>query len=130
MIKNIELVSMLLGIVAGLQVINIVLGSLDAMLEKNFNWKKFFYGIFKALVNALCIVGTCALADLFAEILNMIEGITISVEIVSSIEIISVVVIWCVDLFKDILEKIKKTKELKYVSYDDIHYNDGSGVSE
>ena len=129
-IKNIELVSYLLAIVGGLQIVNITLGSVNGMVEETFNWKKFFIGVLKAIVNALCIVATCVLCDLFAQVLNMIDGLSIGVELVSTLEIIAVVVVWAIDLFKDILDKIKKLKTLKYVAYEDVKYNEGNGVSE
>lgn len=128
-IKNLQLVSYLLAIVGGLQIINITLGSVNGMMEETFEWKKFFVGVLKAIVNAICIVGTCVLCDLFAQVLNMIEGLTIGVDLVSTLEIIAVVVVWAIDLFKDILDKIKKLKTLKYVSYDDVVLDDGRGTN-
>ena len=119
-IQNAKLVGYLLAIVGGLQIINIILGSVNGMMNEEFDYKKLLMGILKAIVNALCIVATCVLADLFAEVLNTIEGLQISVELVSAIEIVSVVVVWAIDLFKDILDKIKKLKELKYITYDDV----------
>ena len=119
-INNIKLVGYLLAIVGGLQIINIILGSVNGMMEETFEWKKFFIGILKAIVNAICIVATCVLCDLFAQVLNMIEGLSIGVDLVSTIEIIAVVVVWAIDLFKDIFEKIKKLRTLKYISYEDV----------
>lgn len=119
-LNNIKLVGYLLAIVGGLQIINIILGSVNGMMEETFEWKKFFIGILKAIVNAICIVATCVLCDLFAQVLNMIEGLSIGVDLVSTIEIIAVVVVWAIDLFKDIFEKIKKLRTLKYISYEDV----------
>lgn len=127
-IENIKTLVYLLVIVGGLSIINIVLGTINGAMEQKFDWKKFLFGILKAIVNALCVVATCVFADMFAQILNTIEGITIGVEIVSALEIIAVVITWCIDLFKDVLEKIKALKTLKYVAYEDVRYNDGDGV--
>lgn len=120
MITNIKTLSYLLAITGGLMLINIVLGATQGTMAKEFDFKKFLFGILKALVNALCILGTCCLADIFAQVLNMIEGITISAQVVSVIEILSVVVAWDIDLFKEVFEKIKSLKEMKYISYDDV----------
>lgn len=120
MIKNIETISMLLAISGGLMIINIILGTLNGTMTERFDFKKFFFGIIKALVNALCIVGTCCLCDIFAQVINTIDGITISTQVISTLEIIAVVVAWCLDLFKDVFEKIKALKDMKYVSYDNV----------
>lgn len=120
---------LLLAIVGGLEIINIVLGTILGTCTIKFDFKKFLFGILKAIVIAICIVGTCYLCELFAFTLNSIEGIEIKTEIVNAIEIVCVVVAWCVDLFKEVLEKIKSLKDLKYISYDDV-ITTGGNVDE
>lgn len=120
MIQNVKVLSYLLLIVGGLMLVNIVLGTINGTMEDKFDWKKFLFGFLKAFINALCILAVCVLCDLFAQVLNMIEGIAISAEVITSLEIIAVAVAWCIDLFKEVLEKIKALKELKYISYDDV----------
>lgn len=127
--NNIQTLIYLLVIVGGLEITNIVLGTLMGTMETSFNLKKFLFGILKAIVIALCIVATCVLAEMFAFVLNQIEGITITAQIVSALEIIMVIVAWCLDLFKDILEKIKGIKTLKFISYADV-YDKGYGEED
>ena len=119
-IQNIKTITMLLAICGGLMVINIILGTINGAMTDNFDWKKFLFGILKAIVNAVCIVGTCCLCDVFAQVINTIDGISISTEVISTLQIICVVVAWCLDLFKDVFEKIKSLKTMKYVSYEDV----------
>lgn len=129
-IENIKTIIMLLAITGGLMIINIVLGSVNGAMKEKFDWKKFLFGVLKAIVNAICIVGTCCLCDIFAQVINTIDGIAISTEIVSTLEIIAVVVAWCLDLFKDVFEKIKSLKDMKYVAYDDVKVKYAKDVNE
>ena len=121
---------MIIICVAMLYVLNSVLGLAIAYFKSETDIKKFIVSQARNIVVLLCIFGTCYALNVFAITLNLIDGITLSTDYVCTVEIIGIVVVWCVDLAKDIFEKLKSFKDLKYVSYDDVHYNDGNGVEQ
>lgn len=102
-----------------LRIINIVLGSIDAMFKKEFDWGKFFSGIEKMVIVAITILMTILSLNLFTYGLSLID-ISIPKDTVSSFQCVLIVVTWCYDLALEVIEKIKVMKELKYISYDDV----------
>lgn len=102
-----------------LRIINIVLGSIDAMFKKEFDWGKFMSGIEKMVIVAITILMTILALNLFAYGLTLID-VVLPKDMVSAFEVVLIVVTWCIDLAKEVTEKIKAMKELKYVKYDDI----------
>lgn len=102
-----------------LRIINIVLGSIDAMFKKEFDWGKFMSGIEKMVIVAVTILMTILALNLFAYGLTLID-VVLPKDMVSAFEVVLIVVTWCIDLAKEVTEKIKAMKELKYVKYDDI----------
>ena len=102
-----------------LRIINIVLGSIDAMFKKEFDWGKFFSGIEKMVIVAITILMTILSLNLFTYGLSLID-ISIPKDTVSSFQCVLIVVTWCYDLALEVIEKIKAMKELKYISYDDV----------
>lgn len=103
-----------------LRIINIVLGSIDAMFKKEFDWGKFMSGIEKMVIVAITILMTILALNLFAYGLTLID-VVLPKDMVSAFEVVLIVVTWCIDLAKEVTEKIKAMKELKYVKYDDIY---------
>ena len=114
-----EVVVVFLIVAGGMYITNILLGSLNAMFTKEFDWKKFFYGVAKAVVACLAILLFCLLLNLFNYGLTLIN-ITIPDTVITILEVIGVLVGWCYDLALDIFDKIKGLKTLKYIKYDDI----------
>ena len=120
--SNMEAPIVFLIVAVVLRVINIVLGSVDAMFKKEFDWGKFFSGIEKMLVVALSILMTIITLNLFAYGLSLVD-VKLPDQMVSAFTVVLIVLTWCVDLAIEVTEKIKAQKELKYISYDDIDLN-------
>lgn len=102
-----------------LRICNIILGSIDAMFHKDWDWGKFFSGIEKMVVVAITILMVIMTLNLFAYGLALIN-VTLPKDMVSAFQVVLIIVTWCVDLAIEVAEKIKAMKDLKYVSYDDI----------
>lgn len=119
---KIEVVIVFLIVAGGMYVVNIVLGSLNALFTNEFDWKKHLYGVAKAVVACCSILMFCLLLNLFSYGLSLIQVILPDF-VVTIVEVICIIVGWCYDLSLDIIEKIKGLKTLKYISYDDIQQN-------
>lgn len=124
--SNLETIALMLIVVNSLYLINIILGTIQGSFVEKFNWKKFLFGFVKAFVANACIFGLCYVLNLFALTLQLTKDITISTDIITTAEVIIILTTWAVDLIKDIIEKVKKLKELKYVTYDDVQINKSS----
>lgn len=114
-----EVVVVFLIVSGGMYVVNIILGSLNAIFSKEFDWKKHIYGVAKAFVACLSILFFCILLNLFSYGLSLVD-IHIGDNVITILQVIGVLVGWCYDLALDIFDKIKGLKTLKYISYDDI----------
>lgn len=120
--ENLDTVVLMLIVINSLYLINIVLGTVKGTFGENgnFDWKKFLFGFLKELITSVCIFALCYVLNLFALTLQLTNDITISTDIITTAEIIIILVTWAIDLVKDIVEKVKALKQLKYISYDDI----------
>lgn len=127
---NLAYVILLEIIVAGLFIFNTILGAILGTISNGWDWKHFVFGLLKNLGMLLVIIGVCYVLNLFVLTMNLIGTISIDTDFLTTMEIMGILVAWGVDLTKDIVEKIKSYKQLKYISYEDIHYNDGNGVSQ
>lgn len=121
LIDKMDVVVIFLIVAGGMYVTNIVLGSLNALFTNEFDWKKHFYGVAKAVVACLAILLFCVLLNLFNYGLSQID-IIVPDSVVTILQTIGVIVGWCYDLAIDIFDKIKGLKSLKYISYDDIKF--------
>lgn len=119
---KIEIVIVFLVVAGGMYVVNIILGSLNAIFTNEFDWKKHIYGVAKAFVACFSILMFCLLLNLFSYGLSLIQVI-LPDSVVTIVEVICIIVGWCYDLSLDIVDKIKGLKNLKYISYDDIQQN-------
>ena len=117
--NDIEAPIVFLFVAIVLRIANIILGSIDAMFKKDWDWGKFISGIEKMVVVAITILMVIMTLNLFAFGLTLIN-ISIPKEMVSAFQVVLIIVTWCVDLSIEVAEKIKAMKDLKYVSYDDI----------
>lgn len=120
--SNLEAPIVFLIVAIVLRICNIVLGSINSMFKKDFGWEKFFSGIVKMFVVSITILMVIIILNLFAYGLTLID-VVIPQDTVSAMTVILIIVTWCVDLAKEVAEKIKSLKELKYTSYDDIQLN-------
>lgn len=121
--ENLETVVLMLIVVGSLSGINIVLGTIIGTFTEKFDVKKFFFGILKAFIIGLCIFVFCYTLNLFALTLQLTKDITISADFITTVEVFTILIVWALDLAKDIIEKIKSMKTLKYVKYTDIQIN-------
>ena len=119
---KIEVVIVFLIVAGGMYIVNIILGSLNAIFTNEFDWKKHLYGVAKAVVACCSILMFCLLLNLFSYGLSLINVVRPD-SVVTIIEVICILVGWCYDLSLDIIDKIKGLKTLKYISYDDIQQN-------
>lgn len=122
-----DVVVVFLIVSGGMYIVNIVLGSLNALFTKEFDWKKHLYGVAKAFVMCLCILLYCVLLNLFSYGLSMID-IVLPDHVITVLEVIGIIVVWCYDLSIEIFEKIKGMKSLKYIKYEDIQTSDKKDV--
>lgn len=120
--SNMEAPIVFLIVAIVLRVCNIILGSIDAMFKKDFDWGKFFSGIEKMVVVAITILMVITTLNLFAYGLTLIE-VVLPKDTVSAFEVVLIIVTWCIDLAKEVTEKIKSLKDLKYVKYEDVQIN-------
>lgn len=116
---NLITILLLLLCIGLFEISNIVLGMIVNMFKEGFNVKKFFMGLVKAIITMLVILVYCYALNLFQLTLKQVD-ISISTQIITVLEVVTVITAWGLDLAKDCLEKIKSLKELKYISYDDV----------
>jgi len=126
--ENLETIILMLIVVTSLYAINILFGTIVGTFTESFKPKKFFFGILKCLVADTGIFAFCYTLNLFSLTLQLTKDITISADFITTIEVFTILVVWAIDLGKDIIEKIKSMKTLKYVSYDDVQINVQSEV--
>lgn len=121
--ENLETVVLMLIVVGSLSGINIVLGTIIGTFTEKFDVKKFFFGILKAFIIGLCIFVFCYTLNLFSLTLQLTKDVTISTDFITTVEVFTILIVWAIDIAKDIVAKIKSMKELKYVKYEDIQIN-------
>lgn len=128
--ENLSWVVLAIICVAMLYTINSLLGCAIAYFKDKIDWNKLGVSTLRNIVVCLCIFASCYALNVFVLTLNIVEGVTINVDMVTAMEILTIVITWCIDLAKDIVEKFKSFKELKYVKYEDVVLDDGIGDSE
>lgn len=129
---NLATVVLMLIVVDSLNLINILFGTVVGTFGKNgkFDIKKFLFGFLKALLASAGIFALCYVLNLFALVLQLTNDITISTDFITTAEVIIILVTWAVDLIKDIVEKVKSMRELKYISYEDVQRQVNQGTQE
>lgn len=110
MINNLITVACMLGILGLMIVINTVLGSILANKRNEFDIKKFFKGIVKAITIALCILLFCVTLELVPVVLSRVN-IEIPSDLITVLEIVLTTLtaykkyaVDCFDKFKKILD--------------------------
>lgn len=132
--ENLELIALLLIGDLGTTFINIALGTIIGSKENGFDFKKFFFGFAKLVGSQVLIFGFCYFlnlisltVDLFEKYLHMqIFADDAQTVIVAVIDVAAVIWARLYDTCKDVLEKIKSLKTLKYISYDDIQIQENA----
>lgn len=121
--ENLETILLMLIVVTSLYFINILFGTIVGTFKDSFNIKKFLFGFLKCIVADIGIFVFCYTLNLFSLTLQLTKDITISADFITTIEVFTILIVWAIDLAKDIIEKIKSMKELKYISYEDVQIN-------
>lgn len=130
--ENLDTVVLMLIVVNSLYLINILFGTVQGTFGENgkFDLKKFLFGFLKEIIASVGIFALCYVLNLFALVLQLTNDITISTDIITTAEVIIILITWAVDLIKDIIDKIKSLKTLKYVSWDEIQYQINTDTQE
>lgn len=120
--ENLDTVVLMLIVVNSLYLINILFGTVQGTFGEDgkFDLKKFLFGFLKEIIASLGIFALCYVLNLFALVLELTNDITISTDIITTAEVIIILVTWAIDLIKDIIDKIKTLKTLKYISWEDV----------
>lgn len=120
--ENLDTVVLMLIVVNSLYLINILFGTVQGTFGEDgkFDLKKFLFGFLKEMIASLGIFALCYVLNLFALVLELTNDITISTDIITTAEVIIILVTWAIDLIKDIIDKIKALKTLKYISWEDV----------
>ena len=122
--SNLEAVTLMLIVVSSLYVINILFGTFQGTKEEGFSIGKFFFGFEKMLLADAGLFAFSYVLNLFSLTLQITKDITISTELITTLEVIMMLYAWAIDLCKDIFDKLKSIKTLKWISYDDIKKQD------
>lgn len=117
---NVEYVIVLDIVIALLYIFNILLGTIIGTSQEGFSIKKFLFGVLKTVGVLIIVIGVCYTLNIFALVINLIEGLEISTSIVNALEVIGIIVAIGIDMAKEVIDKIKDFRELKYISYDDV----------
>jgi hypothetical protein len=104
--ENIITILMLLGILAILQICNIVFGIVLGSQKKKFNIKKLSKGVLKAILFCLAFIGFCFCIEILPNILLRID-IKISDNLITLIEIMGITLTAYKKYAIDCYEKIK-----------------------
>lgn len=120
MSENLETIILMLIVVSSLYGINILFGTIIGTYTEKFDAKKFLFGVLKMILADVGIFVFCYTLNLFSLTLQLTKDIQISGDFITTVEVFGILLTWAVDTAKDIVEKVKSLKELKYVSYDDI----------
>lgn len=113
----------------GFSIIEDIIGTIVGSMKNGFDLKFKIFGLLKRIAIGLTLMAFAFVVDYFVITLNHLPSFEIETQIVTILEIVAMVVTWCVDSCKGILEKFKSIKELKYIKYEDVHYNEGDGTS-
>lgn len=116
--ENLETIILMLIVVSSLYAINILFGTIIGTYTEKFDAKKFLFGVLKMVLADIGIFMFCYTLNLFSLTLQLTKDITISESFVTTLEVFGVLLTWAVDTSKDIIDKVKSLKTLKYVSYD------------
>ena len=117
--------AVLMDIVIGfLYLFNIILGTIIGTRESHFDIKKFLSGILKAILVLMIVVGVCYILNVFALTISLINGIEISEEFVSTIQILGILITQGIDIANELKDKISSIRDLKYVSTETVTISD------
>lgn len=116
--SNLVVVAAMVIVVIGLYAVNIFFGTVIGTKENGFDFPKFMFGILKALGCGVGIFAFCYLLNLFSLTMNLTNLVSVNDAVITTVEVIGVMYLWAMDLAKEVLEKIKSWRDLKYISED------------
>lgn len=116
--ENLETIILMLIVVSSLYAINILFGTIIGTYTEKFDAKKFLFGVLKMVLADVGIFVFCYTLNLLSLTLQLTKDISISESFVTTLEVFCVLLTWAVDTSKDIIDKVKSLKTLKYVTYD------------
>ena len=132
--ENLIILVALMFTMAILEIADLGLGFYIGVIDESFKWKKLWFGILKRIVLLVCVLligyGTNLFGLIVELFIGMFGGVINTNIIVSFIEIALVVFAWVIDLLKDLYNKLKNLKTLKYIKYEDVGYNEGTGITQ
>ena len=117
--ENIITISLLVGSDGVLMLLNILFGTVIGTNQIGFKWKKFIFGILKAVLIAVGIAGFCIVVEIIPLILERAK-IVVPEDFVTYTQVFGVVLAWVINDIKEVYEKLVSLKELKYVTVDEI----------
>ena len=123
---NLSYVFLMDVVLAFMYLFNILLGTIYGTKQDGFDLKKFLFGFLKAISILLIIFGICYILNVFTLTINRLEDISINIEMVSTLELLAIMIAQGIDITKEVFEKIKSFRDLKYISYEDIALGDDS----
>ena len=106
MINDLLTTTYMLGLLAIVIMINTILGVIIANTKLEFNWKKFWKGIGKALIILICVLSFCVCIDLIPIVLARVN-IAIPEDLVTVLQIILVTLTAFTKYAKDCFEKFQ-----------------------
>lgn len=127
--SNLIIVAAMVIVVIGLYAVNIFFGTIIGTKEDGFDFQKFLFGILKALGCGVGIFAFCYILNLFSLTMNQTDLVSINETVITTVEVIGVMYLWAMDLAKEVLEKIKSWRDLKYVSEDVLAFTQNPGES-
>ena len=80
---------------------------------------KFLFGIEKAATIMFWTLACCFAFNMICIGAEMADFVTLGTPLIASAEIVSIALIYGIDLSKEVIDKFKSIRELKYVSFDD-----------
>ena len=104
--EDIITLAMALGCLGVLMILNIIVGAVVAEVQGDWSWKKFLWGIAKALMVALTMIVFCAVLDV-QPIIWARAGIEIPEDMVTVVQLFSITLVAVTKYTKDLLEKYK-----------------------
>ena len=105
MYENLILTIKLCSIIAGMALINTILGCLQAGTAGDWSWKKFIFGILKAICLIVCIGGFCVILTVVPEVFTE-AGIEVSEEMITVVQVFIVLGATIKKYATDVYDKI------------------------
>lgn len=131
--KQLAYAFLFIVIVGLLFLLNIILGTIIGGHSEGFDIKKFLFGFLKGIAICITLFTFCIIVNVFFVGLNDMGTVQVDTKFVSVAEIILMIVAQGQDIIKEVLEKFKSIRPLKYEKYEDYKvpdYNEANAPEE